>query len=122
MLWGSVSRSPLLAEGSPELPAALFNEPDSCFRSRDVRRLILGLTLLPLAACNNEQQAAETNGVDQAVTAETIGGNDVTAIDAATNDAANMAADAEVGFNALTANEVAEANAVGNETGDGNAE
>lgn len=79
-----------------------------------MRRLILASALLVLAACNRDQQAAESNGVDQAVTTESIGGNDVTAIDAATNDAANMAADSELMFNAAETN-TADANASGSD-------
>ena len=69
-----------------------------------MRRLILAAALLAATACNREQQAEETAGVDQNVAVEAIGGNDLTAIDAATNDAANMAADAELSLNAADAN------------------
>ena len=48
-----------------------------------------------LSACNNDQAAnvATENGT---VVSESLRGNDVTAIDAASNDAANMAADVEI--------------------------
>lgn len=70
-----------------------------------MHRLILAAALLSLAACNRKQQAAETSGVDQPVAVETIGGNDITAIDAATNDAANMAADVEANLGEPVSNE-----------------
>lgn len=58
-------------------------------------RLILvaaGATLL--AACGDAQQGAETANVsDDALAAQNLVANDVTAIDAATGDDANMAAD-----------------------------
>ena len=85
-----------------------------------MRRLILAAALLAATACNREQQAEETIGVDQNVAVEAIGGNDLTAIDAATNDAANMAADAELSLNAADANTL-DANAVGGEATPGNA-
>ena len=54
---------------------------------------------LALAACNNAQPANETAAVNETAEVQAIGGNDTTAIDAATNDAANMAADANLTFN-----------------------
>jgi hypothetical protein len=82
-----------------------------------VRRLILAAALLAaVTACNREQQAEDTTGVDQNVTVEAIGGNDLTAIDAATNDAANMAADAELSLNAADANTLDANNADGEST------
>jgi hypothetical protein len=46
-----------------------------------------------LAGCGNNDQTANTQNVDENLTAENIVANDVTAIDAVTGDAANMAAD-----------------------------
>ena len=86
-----------------------------------MRRLILAASLLALAACNRNEQSPETTGIDQNITAEAIGGNDLTAIDAATNDAANMAADAEAALDAdanlanATDNEVTVNTATANE-------
>jgi hypothetical protein len=85
-----------------------------------VRRLILAAAFLSATACNREQQAEETTGVDQNIAVETIGGNDLTAIDAATNDAANMAADAELNLNAADANAL-DANTADGEPAPGNA-
>lgn len=51
---------------------------------------------LPLAACKNNDQADNTSNVDENLTAENIVSNDVTAIDAVTGDAANMAADSDI--------------------------
>ena len=51
---------------------------------------------LPLAACKNNDQTDNSQNVDENLTAENIVSNDVTAIDAVTGDAANMAADSDV--------------------------
>jgi hypothetical protein len=48
---------------------------------------------LTVAACKNNDQHDNTTNVDENLTAENIVSNDVTAIDAVTGDAANMAAD-----------------------------
>jgi len=48
---------------------------------------------LALAACGNNDQSDNTTNVDENLTAENIVSNDVTAIDAVTGDAANMATD-----------------------------
>jgi hypothetical protein len=51
---------------------------------------------LPLAACGNNDQSDNNMNVDENLGAENIVSNDVTAIDAVTGDAANMAADADL--------------------------
>ncbi len=65
-----------------------------------MRALILiagALTLaLPLGACGKHDQADNTANVDESLTAENIVSNDVTAIDAVTGDAANMAAESAI--------------------------
>ena len=66
---------------------------------------------LPLAACRNNDQVDNTQNVDENLTAENIVSNDVTAIDAVTGDAANMAAESDV-------NDIGD---VGNVTGNANA-
>src|SRR5262245_10956771 len=48
---------------------------------------------LALAACRNGNQSDNLTNVDENLTAENIVSNDVTAIDAVTGDASNMAAD-----------------------------
>ena len=59
-----------------------------------MRALILvAVAALSLAACKNNDQHDNTMNVDENLTAENIVSNDVTAIDAVTGDAANMAAD-----------------------------
>ena len=59
-----------------------------------MRLLILALgTSLVLTACKNNNHNDTTANVDENLTAESIVSNDVTAIDAVTGDAANMAAD-----------------------------
>ena len=54
--------------------------------------LVAGSALI-LTACGNERQADNTLNVDENLAAENIVSNDVTAIDAVTGDASNMAAD-----------------------------
>jgi hypothetical protein len=59
-----------------------------------MRLLILAAgAALALAACKNNDQHDTTANVDENLTAENIVSNDVTAIDAVTGEAANMAAD-----------------------------
>ena len=61
-----------------------------------MRALILVAAALSLAACKNNDQVDNTQNVDENLTAENIVSNDVTAIDAVTGDAANMAAESPV--------------------------
>ena len=57
--------------------------------------LAAGATLA-ISACNNGDSAGNTVNVGDNVAAEDIVANDTTAIDAATNEAANMAEDSEI--------------------------
>ena len=66
-----------------------------------MRALILIAGALALAACGNNDQADNTQNVDENLTAENIVSNDVTAIDAVTGDAANMAADVDMNYGNL---------------------
>ena len=59
--------------------------------------LVTGLALT-LAACGKDEQANNTVNVDQAVMSDDLVANDVTAIDAVTGEAANMAADVDINF------------------------
>jgi hypothetical protein len=78
-----------------------------------MRTLILvAAAALGLAACGNNDQADNTVNVDENLAAENIVSNDVTAIDAVTADAANMAADVEITNDLLD---------VGNNAADGTA-
>ena len=61
-----------------------------------MRALILIAGALALAACGNNDQADNTQDIDENLTAENIVSNDVTAIDAVTGDAANMAAESNL--------------------------
>ena len=61
-----------------------------------MRPLILIAGALALAACGNNDQTDNMQNVDENLTAENIVSNDVTAIDAVTGDAANMAADSDI--------------------------
>lgn len=54
---------------------------------------LIALATLSLAACRNNGQTDNTANIDDNLAAENIVSNDVTAIDAVTGDAANMAAD-----------------------------
>lgn len=58
--------------------------------------LLLVTAVLALAACKNNDQHDNTMNVDENLSAENIVSNDVTAIDAVTGDAANMAAEADM--------------------------
>lgn len=61
-----------------------------------MRALILVAGALALAACGNNDHTDNSQNVDENLTAENIVSNDVTAIDAVTGDAANMAADSDI--------------------------
>ena len=65
---------------------------------------LLILALLALAACKNNDQVDNTQNVDENLSAENIVSNDVTAIDAVTGDAANMAADVDMNYGNLDEN------------------
>ena len=76
-------------------------------------RALIFLTLAGgLAGCGSDEQANNTVNIDQAVMSEELTANDVTAIDAVTGDAANMAADVDINFT----NDML-GGAVGNEAG-----
>lgn len=61
-----------------------------------MRALILIAGALVLAACSSHGPTDNTQNVDENLTAENIVSNDVTAIDAVTGDAANMAAESDI--------------------------
>ena len=67
--------------------------------------LLLLAAVLGLSACKNNDQHDNTMNVDENLTAENIVSNDVTAIDAVTGDAANMAADVDMNYGNLDQNE-----------------
>jgi len=66
---------------------------------------LLIATVLVLSACGNNDQTDKTQNVDENLSAESIVSNDVTAIDAVTGDAANMAADVDMNYGNLEAPE-----------------
>jgi len=70
--------------------------------------LITGAAL-GLSACGNNGQAGNTANLGEDLTAENIVSNDVTAIDAVTGDAANMAADVDIGFTNEAGNDLGNA-------------
>ena len=70
-----------------------------------MRALILAVTIaLGLSACGKNSQTDNNQIAGDNLTAESIISNDVTAIDAVTGDAANMAADVDMNFGNLEEN------------------
>ena len=69
-----------------------------------MRLLPLIAVALVLSACGNNDQTDKTQNYDENLTAENIVSNDVTAIDAVTGDAANMAADVDTNYGNLDVN------------------
>ena len=65
-----------------------------------MRAFIVAAAALSLTACGNNDQTDNNANVDENLSAESIVSNDVTAIDAVTGDAANMAADVDINFTA----------------------
>ena len=65
--------------------------------------LIAGATLA-LAGCGKNDQSGATQNAGDDLTAANIVSNDVTAIDAVTGDAANMAADVDMNFGGVDLN------------------
>lgn len=57
--------------------------------------VLIAATSLTLGACRDSGEAERNRAADSGLTAENIVANDVTAIDAVTADAANMAADVD---------------------------
>ncbi|HYX47010.1 MAG TPA: hypothetical protein VE820_09355 [Sphingomicrobium sp.] len=74
-----------------------------------MRALILIAGALALAACSNNDQHDNNMNVDENLTSENIVSNDVTAIDAVTGDAANMAAESPVNDVGNVSNDVGNA-------------
>ena len=75
--------------------------------------IIIAGAALALGGCNKNGQSGDLQNADDNLTASSIVSNDVTAIDAVTGDAANMAADVDMNFGGL-------ANSTGNSTASGN--
>ena len=69
--------------------------------------LLTAAAALALAGCKNNDQTDKTQNADENLSAESIVSNDVTAIDAVTGDAANMAADVDMNFGGLEQNDAA---------------
>jgi hypothetical protein len=69
-----------------------------------MRSTLLLSALLMLAACGKNDQANSVQNAGDGLTAQDIVSNDVTAIDAVTGDAANMAADVDVNYGGVEDN------------------
>ena len=66
-----------------------------------MRALILvAVSALAVSACSKSGSVETTTNIDQVLAAQNISANDTTAIDAATDDDANMAADVQFTANA----------------------
>ena len=66
-----------------------------------MRALILvAVSALAIAACSKSGSVDNTTNIDQVLAAQNISANDTTAIDAATDDDSNMAADVQFNANA----------------------
>ena len=76
-----------------------------------MRAVIILAGALALAACGNNDQSDNTQNIDENLTAANIVSNDVTAIDAVTGDAANMAAESDINDIGSVSNATANANA-----------
>jgi len=63
--------------------------------------LLIAGTALALSGCNRSAQTDNNQVASDSLTAQNIVSNDVTAIDAVTGDAANMAADVDMNFGNL---------------------
>ena len=70
--------------------------------------LLILAASLALAGCKNNDMHDNSSNVDENLTAENIVSNDVTAIDAVTGDAANMAADVDMNYGNLDENGAAQ--------------
>jgi hypothetical protein len=66
--------------------------------------LLIAGAALALGSCGKNHQSDEAQNADDGLTAANIVSNDVTAIDAVTGDAANMAADVDMNFGGLDQN------------------
>jgi hypothetical protein len=66
--------------------------------------LLIAGAALALVGCGNNDQTDKSRNADENLTAENIVSNDVTAIDAVTGDAANMAADVDTNYGGLDEN------------------
>lgn len=69
-----------------------------------MRAPLLIIALLALSACGPKAPTQQAQNLDQSLTADNIVSNDITAIDAVTGDAANMAADVDMNFGGLEEN------------------
>ena len=73
--------------------------------------ILIAVTALALAACGKDPQADSGSNAGAGLTADNIVANDVTAIDAVTADAANMAADIDYAEALAELNDSRESNA-----------
>ena len=84
------------------MAASFFYDLRECVQMRAL--ILIAGAALGLAACGNNDNKDNNLNVDENLTAESIVSNDVTAIDAVTGDAANMAADVDTNYGDLDVN------------------
>ncbi|MGI8705519.1 MAG: hypothetical protein ACR2JJ_06975 [Sphingomicrobium sp.] len=81
-------------------------------------RSLIPIAAFILASCGGNQTANDAAVAEESKSSQVSAVNDATAIDAATGEAANMAADVNYTFNEAELNEAA-GNEAGNEAGNG---
>lgn len=91
----------------PGSPGSLFFAISPPVDWRDSMRALILAGALALASCGGNSPANNAAVAEDAGAAGTVSGNDTTAIDAATGEAANMAADVNYTFNEDSLNAVA---------------
>jgi hypothetical protein len=95
----------------PGSPGSLFFDIGALLVWRKPMRELIFLAALALASCGGNQQANNAAVSDESAAGDVTAVNDTTAIDAATGEAANMAADVNYSFNEETTNESGNKNA-----------
>jgi len=84
-------------------------------RETPLRNLsLIACAALALSACGKKDAAEQASNTTQDIAPGSVGGGDTTAIDAATSQDANMAADVEYNAVGLNADDAAEDNSAGN--------
>ena len=99
LLGSSFGEGQTTKEAAGLAPAASFFADGNRLHMTIRALALVSAASLFLAGCGgSDQQANNTVNIDQAVLSDELAANDVTAIDAVTGDAANMAADVDINF------------------------